>query len=111
MSIQAIISRRESERLSAEVMQYLKAGGQIEKVPGFQKIKPKPLPEEKAKRPEAIRDREYISLVAEIRRMAADRYSKRYAAICLGISPWKVDKVARENGIAFRHDPTKINRI
>ena len=81
MSIQAVTSRRESERLSAEVMQYLKSGGQIEKVPGFQKVKPKPLPKE------------------------------RYAAICLGISPWKVNKVARENGIAFRHDPTKINRI
>jgi alcohol dehydrogenase class IV len=43
-----------------------------------------------------------LRLVAELKAMADDRYTMRYAAICAGISLEKCAELAAEHEIAFR---------
>ena len=101
MLLQQNIPASRSGDLDAKVQQYLANGGHIETLPGFVAVKPKP---PATVCPEA-------NLVSTIRKYARQGYSQRYTGMIVGLSKWQVSDLAKNHGIKFRPDPTKINRI
>ncbi|MEH6566212.1 MAG: hypothetical protein V7756_12860 [Halopseudomonas sp.] len=92
----------EAARISASVEQYLAAGGEVNKLPGFQ---------QRAPRQRSSNMDERLNLITQLRAMARERYSRRYAAQCLGIADGTVYEVSRANGIRWRPDPSKTHRV
>jgi hypothetical protein len=101
MLLQQNIPDGRSSDLADKVSRYLAAGGQIETLPGFGAVKPKP--------PAKVCPK--INLVYTVRRYARQGYSPRYTGMVVGLSKWQLAELARNHGIKFRPDPTKINRI
>jgi len=83
----------EADQLSAEVEKFLASGQSIVHVPGF---KHKPI------RPVRIPPDPAQALLGQLRAMARRGCSKRYTAMCLGITPGAAYELARKNGIKFR---------
>jgi hypothetical protein len=80
----------DSQWLDSLMREFKRKGKGIKVVPGC----------EFSSRPARI---EPDPVIAELRRMARDRYTARYAAMCVGIKVTQACKIARENGFLFRY--------
>lgn len=101
MLLQQNIPASRSGDLDAKVQQYLANGGHIETLPGFVAVKPKPVAKICQK----------TNLIFMVRRYAREGYSPRYIRMIVGLTKWQLAELARNHGIKFRPDPTKIDRI